>query len=100
MLTVKLKIVEEGIKHPLDQLKSALSETLLEDEVVVTEHSKLELKIKFTVENNQDIILLQLRESDSKLKLSEKVIPYIESTWLSDTSSEAHALLAPAAVSS
>lgn len=100
MITVKLKIVEEGIKHPVEQLKHAISEALLQDDLVVTENSNLELKIKFTQENNQDIVFLRLRESDNKQKLNEKVIPYIESSWLQDISSEAHALLAPAAVSS
>jgi len=99
MVTVKLKIVEEGIKHPLEQLKNAISDALSQDGLVVSENSNLELKIKFTDENNQDIVFLQLRESSTKHKLNEKIIPYIESSWLEDIASEAHALLAPAAVS-
>jgi hypothetical protein len=99
MVTVQLKILEEGIKHPIEQLKSSIAEALLSDDIVVTEHSSMELKIKFTKEDNQDLILLQLRDSASKHKVSEKVIHYIDQSWKEDISSEAHALLASNTVS-
>lgn len=99
MVTVQLKILEEGIKHPIEQLKSSIAEALLSDDIVVAEHSNLELKIKFTKEDNQDLILLQLRDSVSKHKVNEKVIHYIDQSWKEDISSEAHALLASNPVS-
>lgn len=99
MVTVQLKIVEEGIKHPIEQLKISMAEALLADNIAVTENSNLELKVKFTTENNQDLILLQLRDTESKHKLNEKVIHYLEASWLEDVSSEAHALLSATAVS-
>lgn len=98
MRTIRLKIIEEGFKHPLERLKELISKALIEEEIVVTEFSDLELKIKFTTENSQDIIHLQLRNEKTKVKLSEKIIPYLEASWLEDAASEAQALLAPAGV--
>jgi hypothetical protein len=98
MVTVQLKIVEEGLKHPLGALKAAISESLLEDGIIVKSDADLEVKIKFSTEDHQDLILLQLRDTRSKHKISEKVIHYIEDTWIRDVSAETHALLAPAAV--
>ena len=98
MVTVQLKIVEEGLKHPIDQLKAAISTNLFEDNIIVKDDAELELKIKFTTEDQQDLILLQLRDTRTKHKINEKVIHYIEHSWIEDITSEAHALLAPAAV--
>ncbi len=98
MVTVQLKIVEEGLKHPLNQLRSSIAAALFEDNIIVKDDADLELKIKFTHEDHQDLVLLQLRDSNSKHKINEKVIHYIENSWITDISSEAHALLAPAAV--
>lgn len=99
MVTVQLKIVEEGLKHPLSGLKAAISESLLEDGVIVKDDADLEVKIKFSTEDHQDLILLQLRDTRSKHKISEKVIHYIENSWIQDVTAETHALLAPTAVS-
>lgn len=98
MVTVQLKIVEEGLKHPIDELTHFLRLQLLEDDILVNEGSNLSLKIKFTREGEQDIILLQLRESATKNKLDEKIIPYLEYTWLEDISAESHALLSRTSV--
>ncbi len=98
MVTVQLKIVEEGLKHPLNEMKSAIASSLFEDNIIVKDDAVLELKIKFTTEDHQDLVLLQLRDTDSKHKINEKVIHYIESSWIEDVASEAHALLAPTAV--
>lgn len=98
MVTVQLKIVEEGLKHPLNQLRPAIAAALFEDNIIVKEDADLELKIKFTQEDHQDLVLLKLRDAHSKHKINEKVIHYIENTWITDISSEAHALLARAAV--
>jgi hypothetical protein len=98
MVTVQLKIVEEGLKHPLHEMKSAISASLFEDGVVVRSDAFLELKIKFTTEDHQDLILLQLRDAQTKHKINEKVIHYIENSWIQDVASESHALLAPTVV--
>jgi hypothetical protein len=98
MVTVQLKIVEEGLKHPLAEMKSAIAANLFEDNVVVKEDANLEIKIKFTTEDHQDLVLLQLRDSSTKHKINEKVIHYIEHSWIEDIASECHALLAPTAV--
>lgn len=93
MVPVKLKIVEEGLKHPLEALKKALSDQLFEEDVILRDDAEHTLKIKFTNDNGQDLILLQLRETATKNKLSEKVIHYLEDTWVEDIASEAHALV-------
>jgi hypothetical protein len=93
MVTVHLKIVEDGLKHPIDELTHFLRLQLIEEDILVREDSPLSLKIKFTREGENDIILLQLRESATKTKLNEKVIPYLEHTWLEDISAETYALI-------
>ncbi len=98
MVTVQLKIVEEGLKHPLSEMKSAIAASLFDDDIIVKDDANLELKIKFTTEDHQDLILLQLRDSGSKHKINEKVIHYIENSWIRDVASEARALLAPSTV--
>lgn len=98
MVNIQLKIVEEGLKHPLKELTHFLTLQLLEDDILVREHADIDLKIKFTHDNDQDLILLQLRDAESKQKLGEKVVHYMEHTWLEDISAEAHALIARAAV--
>lgn len=99
MVNVQLKIVEEGLKHPLAELTKALSHQLFEDDILVRNKADLTLKIKFTRDGDQDLILIQLRETESKAKLGEKVIHYIEQSWIRDIVSESHALLATIAVS-
>jgi len=94
MVTLQLKIVEEGLKHPLEDLKNSITRQLFEDDILVKDDSELTLKIKFTYDNGQDLILLQLRDTQTKAKLGEKVIHYMEESWIEDTSAEAHALVA------
>jgi hypothetical protein len=92
MVQVQLKIVEEGLKHPIGDLTKFLKLQLFEDDIIVSEDADLTLKIKFTRDNDQDLILIALREKD-KHKIAEKVIHYLEHTWLEDVCSEAHALI-------
>lgn len=94
MVNVQLKIVEEGLKHPLAELQRELTHHLFEDDIIVRNNADLTLKIKFTRDGDQDWVLLQLRETESKAKLGEKIIHYIDSHWIKDVVSEAHALLA------
>jgi hypothetical protein len=93
MVEVQLKFVEEGLKHPIAELKNHVTKALFEDDILVKEGADLDLKIKFTTDNDQDLILLQLRETVTKNKLNEKVLHYIEETWIQDIAAEAHALV-------
>lgn len=84
MLTVRLKIIEEGrvrIKHDLIE---KLSNALLQEDIVVTTFSPLELKLKFTIDHGREFILLILRDGYSRRKLKELVIPCRELTWIKD----------------
>lgn len=98
MVNVQLKIVEEGLKHPIQELRQSISKQLFEDDIIVTDHAELTLKIKFTMDGDQDLVLLQLRETESKNKLGEKVIHYLEHSWIEDIAAEAHALLVNSSV--
>jgi len=98
MVNVQLKIVEEGLKHPVVELLGHLTRQLFEDDILVQEDADLTLKIKFLEDNGQDLVLIQLRDSGSKSKLVEKVIHYLEDSWIEDICSEAHALIASAPV--
>lgn len=99
MVTVQLKIVEEGFKHPIQQLVNAIADNLHEEDVQIADHAELELKIKFLTDSDQDLVLIQLREEANKHKINEKIIHYMDQTWVNDIAHEAHALLAGAAVS-
>ncbi len=99
MVTVQLKIVEEGLKHPIDQLTSVLSKHLFDDNIIVKHDADLELKVKFTQDNNQDLVLIALRDTTTKHKIGEKIIHYLDHSWLQDIAAEAHALLASSTVS-
>jgi hypothetical protein len=84
MQTVRLKIVEEGrvrIKHDLIE---KLSNALLQEDIVVTTFSPLELKVKFTMDHGREFILLILRDSYTRHKLKELIIPCRELTWIKD----------------
>lgn len=98
MVTVQLKIVEEGFKHPIQELKNAISGNLFDDDIIIKDDADLELKIKFTSENDQEMVLLQLRDTKSKHKVNEKVIHYLEHSWIADIANESHALVAATAV--
>ncbi|MFN8865296.1 MAG: hypothetical protein ACK500_00285 [Flavobacteriales bacterium] len=98
MVNVQLKIVEESLKHPIDELTGYLTRQLFEDDILVRGDADLTLKIKFLTDNDQDLVLIQLRDSESKAKLAEKVIHYLDHSWIEDISSEAHALIASAPV--
>ena len=98
MVTVQLKIVEEGFKHPIEALKSTVSKNLFDDNIIIKDDADLELKIKFTRENDQDLVLLQLRDTKTKQKVNEKVIHYLDHSWIDDIANESHALVSGTAV--
>jgi hypothetical protein len=98
MVTVQLKIVEEGMKHPTTELIQAISKALFDDDIIIKDDADLELKVKFLQDSDQDLILLALRDTRTKHKLSEKIIHYLENSWIEDTASEAHALVVNASV--
>lgn len=97
MVAVKLKFVEEGLKHPIEELKKHITRSLFEDDILVKEDAELTIKVKFTADNDQDLVLIQLRETETKNKLGEKVIHYIEENWIQDIASESHALVSSVA---
>jgi hypothetical protein len=96
MLTVKLKIVEEGLKHPLSTLRQAIAERLLSNDIVLSDHADVELKIKFMREDSHDVVLLQQRDATSKHKINERVIRYFADTWIQDVAEHASILLGQA----
>ncbi len=97
MVEVQIKFVEEGLKHPIDELRNHVTKALFEDDILVKEGADLSIKIKFTVDHDQDLILIQLRETESKNKLGEKVLHYLEDSWIQDIAAEAHALVSAVA---
>ena len=93
MLTVKLKIVEEGLRHPLSSLRQAIAERLLSNDIVLSERADVELKIKFMRTDGHDVVLLQQLDSLSKHKINEKVIRYFADTWIQDVAEHSAVLL-------
>lgn len=94
MISISLKIVDEGLTPNIDDLTEFLSAQLHADDIRLADNADLTLKIKFTVDNAQEKILIQLRETNTKVKIGEKVIHYFPKTWVEDTTSESHALVA------
>jgi len=84
MRTVKLKIVEEGRVRTNYDFLEKLSNALLQEDIVVTIVSPLELKIKFTSDNGRELILMVLRNCYTKRKIKETIIYYKELTWAKD----------------
>jgi hypothetical protein len=93
MISVQLKTIDEGVSPEIDELSQYMASQLSNDGISITEDADLTLKVKFLNDNSQDKILIQLRESESKVKLGQKVIHYFEESWKEDTTSEAHALV-------
>ncbi len=93
MLTVRLKIVEEGLKHPLQSLRQAIAERLLSNDVVLSEEADVELKIKFMHQDNRDVILIQQRDAASKHKINEKLMRYYAETWIQDVAEHSALLI-------
>jgi hypothetical protein len=93
MLTVRLKIVEEGLKHPLHTLRQAIAERLLSNDVVLSEEADVELKIKFMRQDNHDVILIQQRDAASKHKINEKLMRYYAETWIQDVAEHSALLI-------
>lgn len=86
-------MIDEGISPELDELSQYMASQLSEDSISIAEHADLTLKVKFLNDNSQDKVLIQLRETESKVKLGQKVIHYLEESWKDDITSEAHALV-------
>ncbi len=100
MVTVQLKIVEEGLKHPTTELSKTISQTLFDDDIIVKDDADLELKVKFLQDNDQDLILIALRDTKTKHKYGEKIIHYLDHSWIQDAAAESHALIAANVVAS
>lgn len=94
MVSVRLKMIDDGMASDLDLLTEQLSAHLKADKFQIDDQADLTMKIKFMLDNDQEVILLQLRESKTKVKLGEKVLHFIEAHWMEDIVNEAHALLA------
>lgn len=87
-------MIDEGISPELDELSQYMASNLSEDGISINPDADLTLKVKFLNDNSQDKVLVQLRESGTKVKLGEKVLHYFEESWKDDITSEAHALVA------
>jgi hypothetical protein len=94
MIQVQLKLIDEGVHADLDALTVSLRYHLAQDQIFIDGASPLTLKIKFMQDNGQDKVLIVLRETESKEKLGEKVLPFVSDRWLRDVPNEAHALVA------
>jgi hypothetical protein len=100
MVSVHLKVLDEGLSADTDSLVTFMSSQLIKDNIQIKKGADLTLKIKFTVDNDQEKVLVQLRESGTKVKLGEKVIHYFPESYIEDITNEGHALVASLAHSS
>lgn len=96
MVNVQLKMIDEGLAPNSDEIAKYIASNLKEDNILIDDQADLTLKIKFTVDNDQELVLVQLRETDSKVKLGEKVLHYLPASALADIANECHALVANA----
>lgn len=94
MTHIQLKMVDEGQCPDRDKLMVSLRYHLGQDGIYFDDDAHVQLKIKFISEPEKEQVLLQLRDSSSKEKLGEKVLPFIADRWLADVTNESHALVA------
>lgn len=93
MHSLCLKVINAGIQIDADNLSSQLKGILSDEGFEFSENAPLTIKIKFLVDNEHELVLIQLRETVSKVKLREKVIPFLSVSWLNDTVMEVNALV-------
>lgn len=96
MVNVQLKMIDEGLAPNSVEIADYIASHLEADNILINDQADLTLKIKFTVDNDQELVLIQLRETESKAKLGEKVLHYLPAHALLDIASECHALVANA----
>lgn len=96
MHTLRLKVINSGVSLDRDDLTSKLAELLSDEGYEFSQNAPLTIKIKFLRDNDHEVVLIQLRETASKMKLREKVIPFISTSWLNDTVMEVNAMVSTA----
>mmetsp|Transcript_3314 Transcript_3314/g.4845 ORF Transcript_3314/g.4845 Transcript_3314/m.4845 type:complete len:101 (-) Transcript_3314:85-387(-) len=98
MHTIRIKVVDESHILNTSSLIPAVTKELHAEGISIYDNAPLTLKVKSIREDHKEKILLQLRETETKQKLNEKVIPYITGHYLKDVAAEAHALITTSAV--
>ncbi|WP_306640170.1 hypothetical protein [Sanyastnella coralliicola] len=93
MHTIRIKVLNEGLNITSNNLIEAIESELLTEGIEISEQADTTLKIKFTVDNDHEKVLLQLRETATKIKLRERVFPYISTSWMRDVVKEVHAIV-------
>ncbi len=91
MASIQLKIVDEGLNASIDALLQRLRVALLAQDISISNHAPLTLKIKLCLDDGHEKVLIQVRESDTKFKLSEQVMLYFPWNWIAkcaDTATE------------
>lgn len=96
MHSLRLKVINAGVELNPNDLTAKLSELLSDEGYDFSANAPLTIKIKFLKDNDHDVVLIQLRETQSKTKLREKVIPFISTSWLNDTVMEVNAMVSTA----
>jgi hypothetical protein len=82
MAAIQLKIVDEGVNANIDAFLQRLRVALLAQDIYVAEHAPICLKVKLCVDDGHEKVLIQVRESDTKFKISEQVILYFPWNWI------------------
>lgn len=82
MANIQLKIVDEGLHADQHTFVSRLREALLEHDVYISDPADITLKIKFVVDDGHEKVLLLVRETETKQKISEDVILYFPDKWI------------------
>lgn len=82
MASIQLKIVDEGLNANIDALLQRLRVALLAQDIFISDHAPITLKIKLCIDDGHEKVLIQVRESDTKFKLSEQVILYFPWNWI------------------
>ena len=72
MASIQLKIVDEGVNANIDALLQRLRVALLAQDISIAESAPTTLKIKLCIDDGHEKVLIQVRESDTKFKLSER----------------------------
>ena len=83
MASIQLKIIDEGLKADQHSFVDLLRLTLLDHDIYIADNAEYTFKVKFVVDDGHEKVLLLVRESETKQKVSEDVILYFPEKWIS-----------------
>ena len=93
MSAIRIKVVDEGFGPKSDIILQALTDQLEAEGWRISQDAPITLKVKFLIDNDHEKVLILLRETGSKVKIEECVLPYLPEHILGDIHTSVAAIL-------